>query len=90
MNRLEQKAVEDYKKEQLRWEQMEITRQNHAERESFILQTGMTPEDWNKILDDTDHEPTPEEVSFIEGYKDWFLYINKSEETDTPSLFCVL
>lgn len=70
MNRLEQKAVEDYKKEQLRWEQMEITRQNHAERESFILQTGMTPEDWNKILDDTDHEPTPEEVSFIEGYKD--------------------
>lgn len=70
INRLEQKAVEDYKKEQLHLEQMEMTRQNNAERESFILQTGMTPEDWNNILDKTDHEPTPEEIAFIEGYKD--------------------
>lgn len=67
IERLEQKAVEAHKMEQRYIEQMEDDKRQTATREAFILETGMTPEDYNKHLKETDHEPTPEEVAFIQG-----------------------
>lgn len=67
IERLEQKAVEAHKMEQRFIEQMEDGKRQTATREAFILETGMTPEDYNKSLEETDHEPTPEEVLFVQG-----------------------
>lgn len=66
IERLEQKAVESHKMEQRYIEQMEDDKRQTATREAFILETGMTPEDYNKHLEETDHEPTPEEVLFVQ------------------------
>ena len=67
IERMEQKAVESHKMEQRYIEQMEDDKRQTATREAFILETGMTPEDYNKHLEETDPEPTPEEVAFIQG-----------------------
>lgn len=67
IERLEQKAIEAHKMEQRYIEQMDDDKRQTAIRETFILETGMTPEDYNKHLEETDHEPTPEEVSFVQG-----------------------
>lgn len=67
IERLEQKAVEAHKMEQRYIEQMEDDKRQTVTRETFILETGMTPEDYNKHLEETDHEPTPEEVLFVQG-----------------------
>lgn len=67
IERLEQKAVEAYNMEQRYIEQMEDDKRKTATREAFILETGMTPEDYNKHLDETAQDPTPEEVLFVQG-----------------------
>lgn len=67
IERLEQKAIEAHKMEQQYIEKMEENRRQAVTREAFILETGMTPEDYNKYLEEADHEPTPEEVSFVQG-----------------------
>ena len=67
IERLEQKAVEAHKMEQRYIEKMEDDKRQTATREAFILETGMTPEDYNKHLEETDPEPTTEEVAFIQG-----------------------
>lgn len=67
IERLEQKAVEAHKMEQRYIEKMEDDKRRTVTREAFILETGMTPEDYNKHLEETDHEPTPEEVLFVQG-----------------------
>lgn len=66
IERLGQKAVEAHKMEQRYIEKMEDDKRQTVTRETFILETGMTPEDYNKLLEETDHEPTPEEVSFVQ------------------------
>lgn len=67
IERLEQKAIEAHKMEQRYIEQMEDDKRQTAERETFILETGMTPEDYNKFLEEADHEPTPDELLFVQG-----------------------
>ena len=49
---------------------MEENKRQAVTREAFILETGMTPEDYNKKLEEADNEPTPEEVSFVKGLWD--------------------
>ena len=66
IERLEQKAVEAHIKEQRHIEQMEERERNTASREAFILQTGMTPEEYNQQFCENNHEPTTEETLFLQ------------------------
>ena len=66
IERLEQKAVEAHIKEQQHIEQMEERERQTATREAFILETGMTPEEYNQKLSEINHEPTTEEDLFLQ------------------------
>lgn len=66
IERLEQKAVEAHIKEQRHIEQMKERKRQFATREAFILETGITPEEYNQVLCETNHDPTIEEELFVQ------------------------